>query len=215
MDLNCWSCYSAPLWPHGTLGSPHAFLCLISHRMRILLPFLISFFLLTSCSLPGTQTETTSEGNTALIDAKTFSVRVPKTWTPAASSSLPTPKKGIIEIAYVSPEMKYGFSNNFIVMSSTLDAPMTSKKYSQLNQLQTTRNYLEYSKLTDEDMTFTDSEVTRVYTFEARYNETSPRMRFVQTARVCSGTVYLMHLALSLDKDPTIYIPLLQTFVCK
>ena len=184
--------------------------------MRILLPLLIPFLILISCSLPGTQTETTSsDGNTVLVDSRTFSVRVPKTWTAASSSSLPTPKKGIIEVAYISSEVKYGFSNNFIVMSNTLDTPMTSKKYSELNQLQTTRNYLEYSKLTDEDMTFTDGETTRIYTFEARYNETSPRMRFIQTARVCSGRVYLMHLALSLDKDPMIYVPLLQTFACK
>ncbi len=100
-------------------------------------------------------------------------------------------------------------------MSNIIDAPMTSKKYSELNEIQTTKNYLEYTKLTDEDMTFADSEVTRFYSFEARYNETAPRMRFLQTARVCGTKVYLLHFALSIDKDPSIYVPLLQTFACK
>lgn len=183
--------------------------------MRYLLLCILAFSLLTSCSLPGTQTESTSDGNTTLVEAKLFSLRVPKTWTAALVNTLPTPKKGMIEIAYVSPDVKYGFSNNLIVMSNVLDTPMTSKKYSELNQIQTTRNYLEYTKLTDAEMRFSDSEIGRVYTFEARYNEAAPRMKFLQTARVCGGTVYLIHFALTLDKDPTIYVPLLQTFICK
>jgi len=100
-------------------------------------------------------------------------------------------------------------------MSNTLESIVTSKKYSELNQLQTSKNYLEYTKTTDRDITFSDEETSRVYIFEARYNESSPRMKFVQTARVCGTTVYLLHFSLSLDKDPALYVPLLQTFVCK
>ena len=92
---------------------------------------------------------------------------------------------------------------------------MTSKKYSELNQLQTSRNYLEYTKITDADIIFSDDEPSRVYTFEARYNQSTPRMKFIQTTHTCGNKVYLIHLSLSLDKDPSIYIPLLQTFQCQ
>lgn len=100
-------------------------------------------------------------------------------------------------------------------MSNVLESPVTSKKYAELNQLQTSRNYLEYTKMEDADITFTDDEVSRVYVFEAKYNSSSPRMKFVQTARVCGTTVYLLHFSLALEKDASLYTPLLQTFQCK
>ena len=100
-------------------------------------------------------------------------------------------------------------------MSDTLDRIMTSTRYSELNNLQTTKNYLEYTKLKDEAFTFTDSETSRLYIFEARYNQTTPRMKYIQTARVCGTRVYLLHFSLSLDKNPDIYSKLLESFTCK
>lgn len=180
--------------------------------MRIFLIF-FSLFLLSACSLPGTETEATD--TTLLVEKPLFSLMVPKTWTEANQTTLPNPKNGTIELAYISPEVKYGFSNNIVVMANDLPDPITSKKYSELNQLQTSKNYLEYTKLTDADILFSDDEISRVTTFEARYNETAPRMKFVQTAKVCGKKVYLIHLSLSLDKDPSLYIPVLQSFQCK
>ncbi len=92
---------------------------------------------------------------------------------------------------------------------------MTSRRYSELNNLQTTKNYLEYTKTTDADFTFLDNETSRIYVFEARYNQTTPRMKFIQTARVCGTHVYLLHFSLSLDKDAAIYAKLLESFTCK
>lgn len=59
--------------------------------MRFVFIFFISFFLLSSCTLPGTQTETAD--NTVLYDSSAFSVSLPKTWTVATGSTLPSPKK--------------------------------------------------------------------------------------------------------------------------
>lgn len=59
--------------------------------MRSVFIFLISFFLLSSCTLPGTQTETSD--NTALYENSAFSVALPKTWTEATGNTLPSPKK--------------------------------------------------------------------------------------------------------------------------
>ncbi len=176
--------------------------------------FLIFLFpFLSGCSLPGTQTEQT--GNTILYDGASFSLSVPKTWTEVKSTNLPTPKKWTIELAYIAPDTKYGFANNLVILGNTLENPMTSKKYSELNQLQTSRNYLEYTKIDDTDIIFSDDDNSRIYTFEARYNQSAPRMKFIQTSHVCGKKVYLIHLSLSLDKDPSIYVPLLKTFGCK
>lgn len=92
---------------------------------------------------------------------------------------------------------------------------MTSRRYSELNNLQTKKNYYEYASLKEEDMIYNDSEPTRVYVFEAKYNETTPKLKFIQTARVCGTKVYLLHFTLSPDKKSDNYISLLKTFTCK
>ena len=178
--------------------------------------FVFFLFSLASCSLPWTQTESSgSTDATFVYSGSGFSIALPTTWTLAKSSEVPTPHYGILAVAYVSPEVKYGFSSNVIIMKDTLASPVTSKKYSELNNLQTTKNYLEYTKLQDAAITFTDSDVSQVYVFEARYNTTTPLMKFIQTAKVCGTDVYLLHFTLSLDKDETKYIDLFKTFACK
>ncbi len=179
--------------------------------MRFLIASLL--IILSACSLPGTQTESTD--NTILHEEKTFQMQVPKTWVAAQPQNIPAPRHGSILLAFVSPEVKYGFSNNLIIMQDTLTSLITSKRYAELNSLQTSKNYLEYTKLQDKEFIFSDEEVSRLYVFEARYNQTSPRMKFVQTARVCGSQVYLLHFSLALDKSPDIYTELLKTFVCK
>jgi hypothetical protein len=93
---------------------------------------------------------------------------------------------------------------------------MTSTKYSELNHIQTSKNYLEYTRIKDEMITFNDqADSSHVYTFEARYNQTTPKMKFIQTARVCGTKVYLLHFTLSLEKNPDNYLELLKSFTCK
>jgi hypothetical protein len=92
---------------------------------------------------------------------------------------------------------------------------MTSAKYSEQNNLQTKKNYLEYTQKKDNPFTFVDSKTSHLYVFEARYNETTPKMQFIQTARVCGSKVYLLHMTLSLDKNPDVYSKLLESFTCK
>jgi hypothetical protein len=144
-----------------------------------------------------------------------FSINVPKTWKKSADLDVPNTKYGSIELSYASPDVKYGFSNNLLILSDELKTPMTSKRYAELNQVQSTQKYLEYTKLKNDALLFSDGDDSQVYTFEARYNATTPRMKFVQTAKVCGTKVYLIHVALSLDKDPATYIDLLKSFSCQ
>ena len=175
----------------------------------------ISLFL-SGCTLPGTQKESENiNANTVIFETDSISVLVPKSWSGTKLSDIPSPRFGSVVGAYISPETKGWFSNNLVILRDTLDQIMTSKRYSELNNLQTTKNYLEYTKLKDTEFTFGDSETSRIYVFEARYNQTTPRMKFIQTARVCGTRVYLLHFSLALDKDATIYSKLLESFTCK
>jgi hypothetical protein len=140
---------------------------------------------------------------------------IPEDWTTTPSQTIPTPKNGAVVLTAISPEVRYGFSNNIIIMRDSLDTPVTSRKYSELNQIQTTRNYLEYTKISDDAVLFTDDDESRVTVFEAKYNTTTSRMKFIQTAKVCGTSVYLIHAAIALDKNPDNYISLFKTFECQ
>ena len=118
-------------------------------------------------------------------------------------------------MTYVSPDVQSGFSNNLVVLRDTLSTIMTSDKYSVLNNLQTQKNYLEYTLKKESIITFADNEVSRVYTFRAKYNENTPVLQYVQTARVCGTSVYLIHFTLKLDKKAELYTKLLESFTCK
>lgn len=174
----------------------------------------ILVLVLSACSLPWTQSEST-DSLTVLFEWSGFTTQVPKNWIIADKAILPTPTRGTLALAYMSQDVKYGFSNNYVIMADSANIPITSKKYSEYNHIQTTKNYLEYTKLQELPIAFWDSDPWLLYVFEARYNKTTPRMKFIQTAKVCGTRVYLLHLSVSLDKTPEKYIELLKTFSCK
>ncbi len=140
----------------------------------------------------------------------------PGTWSASGQiDALPVPAHGSVVFAAKSSEKKYNFSNNFLIIKDHLDAVMTSAAYSEMNNLQTTRKYLEYSPVKSAEILFKDGDVSKAYVFEAKYNSNTPRMRFVQTAKICGLDVYLLHFTVALDRDPDNYIALTKTFECK
>jgi hypothetical protein len=181
--------------------------------MRLFIIYIFSILILGSCTLPGTQTEINA--NVTNVEMPHFSMNIPKNWKKNTELDMPNTKYWNIELSYISPDVKYGFSNNLVILSDDLKTPMTSKKYAELNQVQSTKKYLEYTKLKNDTILFSDEDDSQVYIFEARYNTTTPRMKFIQTAKVCGTKVYLLHIALSLDKDPGTYTDLLKSFACK
>lgn len=172
--------------------------------------------ILSSCSLPGTQTEDTDLWeNITYIETNGIAINVPKTWTGITNTANINPRAGSLVTAYVSNDAQWGFSNNLVILKDTLTDIITSEKYSTLNQIQTQKNYLEYIKKQDKILTFHDGEVSRVFVFEAKYNESTPRMQYIQTARVCGAEVYLIHFSLTVSKKADNYITLLESFTCK
>ena len=74
-------------------------------------------------------------------------MQVPSLWTTNTGTVLPIPKFGTVELALISPIVKYGFSNNLIIMKDNLDGIMTSTRYAELNSRQTVKHYLEVKKI--------------------------------------------------------------------
>jgi len=174
---------------------------------------LIPFFLSACTFLPGTQVEV--QDNAMLFSGSWFSMQVPALWKVNSGMLLGNPKFWSLELALVSPDVRYGFSNNLIVIKDTLNGIITSAKYAELNAIQTKGNYLEYTKISNDLLIFSDSDESRVIVFEAKYNTDTPKLKFVQTAKVCGTNVYVIHFALALDKSPDAYIALAKTFTCK
>ena len=174
----------------------------------------ISLLLLSSCSLlPGTQIEI--QENASISSGSWFSMQTPALWISNTGVSVPSPRSGILELALISPDTRYGFSNNLVIMRDSLNGIITSSRYAELSSVQSSKNYLEYTKLQDDPIIFSDTDSSRVSVFEAKYNPSTPRLKFIQTAKVCGTNVYLIHFSIALDKSPEAYIALAKTFSCK
>jgi len=86
-----------------------------------------------------------------------------------------------------------------------------------LNNIGAEKDYLNYRKLDSKDFTFNDSEESKLYIFEAKYNLNTPKLRFIQTAYICNQKdAYFFTVALSAQiRDTSKYEAFLKTFTCK
>lgn len=148
-----------------------------------------------------------------------FSISLPSNWNILTDSwnVLPTPKNWEISLAASSNELKYGFSNNLLILSQKLDKKITSLDFSVLNNVWSTKEYLEYLKLDSKSFEFSDWDKSNLYIFEAKYNTKTPKLKFLQVWKVCNlSKAYLLTIALSTDvKDTSKYEEVLKTFKCK
>lgn len=100
-------------------------------------------------------------------------------------------------------------------MKEKLTEAITSKKYSVVNHALTTGAYKEFVKLDEKTIVFGDKDESNLYVFEAKYNINTPKQKFIQTAKVCGDTVYLITFGLGLSTGATSkYEDLIKTFVC-
>lgn len=166
--------------------------------------------LLTSCG-----TTTDSSLSTTPFAGEGFSIDTPKTWIAVNNGTLPLIKDGTIALALTSVEIVSGYSNNMHIIKEKLTEAITSKKYSIVNYAFSTGEYKEFVKLDEKTITYPDKDEANLYIFEAKYNINTPKMKFIQTAKVCGDTVYLITFGLGLTMgDTTKYEDLIKTFTC-
>lgn len=174
---------------------------------------LVALFLLTSCFSSTTPVDSSSLKEYTWSG---FSMSVPNSWTliDLKSNSLPKPKDSTIALAITSPDIKYGFSNNMLILKIKVTKDTKEKFLNGVGAKQL--DYKNYLKLAESDVTFADNTVSTLYTFEAKYNEKTPNLKFLQTWIVCPNLdAYLITLALNVDiKDTSKYEDMLKTFKC-
>ncbi|MBP6921709.1 hypothetical protein KBB89_04160 [Candidatus Gracilibacteria bacterium] len=146
-----------------------------------------------------------------------YTLRVPASWESVDSTKIAVPVAGKIELALRSLINKRGFMNNIIILSDTLQTPVTASEYVSQSMLWASREYLSMSVENDEQITFTDGEKSRLVIFRAKYNEVTEEHLFFQTARFCGTTIYLITLGLENDtiaENYDRYRPILTSFTC-
>lgn len=78
------------------------------------------------------------------------------------------------------------------------------------------RSMYSFRILEDREISFLDNSVSQLLVFDAQYNENTPVLRYIQTAQICEGNIYISTLAIDRTIDDySKYIALLQTFACK
>ncbi len=179
---------------------------------KIILSFCLVF--LASCSSSSSSTSWLTSH-----DGEWFTLQVPATWVVIDSKSrtLPEPKQWKIVLAIASPEVKDGFSNNLVVLQNTLNYKTDSKTFSDLNNRGASTEYYSYKAITNSEVEFADGENSSIYTFEAQYNSSTPKLTFLQTGRVCDGNnSFFLTMALPMNiTDTAKYEDILKTFECK
>jgi hypothetical protein len=84
------------------------------------------------------------------------------------------------------------------------------------NNVWAKRGYTDYLQLDSKEFSFSDGTVSQLYTFEAKYNLETPKLKFLQTAYVCNPNKgYFLTIAISPSiKKTDKYETLLSTFSC-
>lgn len=191
--------------------------------MKHFIRFFVIFgtaFLLVSCFW-NSPTDTVDAVDSAWLIKHTgtgFSLRVPASWEEVDASKITAPVSGKIEFALRSLVNKRGFMNNLIILSDSLQADATSSEYVAQSMLWASREYLSLTVDSDESVTFSDGEKSRMVIFRAKYNEITEEHLFMQTARICGKTVYLMTLGLENDTPADNYDryrPIFSSFTCQ
>jgi hypothetical protein len=174
----------------------------------------LALLFLTSCSL--TWTVANPDWLTS-YSWNWYSLSIPTTWKVETDieNILPKPSHGKVELSVSSKETKWWFSNNLLVLSSDLKQTVTSKDFSLWNIAWSDLDYIDYKKLEAKDITFDDKQAWYLHVFEWKYNQNTPRLRYLQTAHVCDKKVYFVTISLSLDTtDYTKYEKILNTLSC-
>ena len=184
--------------------------------MKKVVVFLFLVFLLFSCSDEKSDVSTSSF---AFYENSNFSMSVPSNWSEIKDTDTSLPQASIwtIEAAFKSNTSVWGFSNNVLILSAELNKSITSKEYSITNNLWAEKNYLEYLKLSSQDIVFSDWDISIAYEFEAKYNLEAPKLKFIQVSKICHETkAYLITVAIPTSvNDISRYLEFLKTFTCK
>lgn len=147
-----------------------------------------------------------------------FSIRIPNNWEiiDNKDSILPKPKSWKIELAVKSKTEIDWFLNNILILSEKVKENTDIINYINSENINIEKEYFEYKKIKENEITFSDQKKSKIIIFEARYNNSTPKLKFLQTASICKDKIYYITLAIPKNiDDVSKYEYMLWTFNCK
>lgn len=148
-----------------------------------------------------------------------FSVQIPSNWIILNGDEkiLPSPSVWSIALSISSPDVVNGFSNNFLILEEDLKYTITASDFSKMNNDSSQKSYDEYLLREEKEIQFTDGEKSKIFIFNAKYDSKTPKLTFLQTARICQEKKsFFLTLALPMDiKETARYEEMISTFECK
>ncbi len=147
-----------------------------------------------------------------------FKIAIPAAWKKYSSAEniIPKPIYWKVVLVSVSKTSNLWFYNNLVILSQDLkDKKINSYDYSILNNNLSKDSYLEYKELKQKDIVFPNWQESKLFVFQARYNDKSPKAVFIQAWEVCNNTGYLLTIWLNQMVDNTEkYEKIIETFDC-
>lgn len=184
----------------------------------------ILLWALSSCSIPFLTSSNSWESEIIEAATKEFkndniSLLIPSSWKELGSSSLPVPKSWDITLALRSIDLSDGIYRTIVILEDSLLWRISSEQYARNDYRISIKKYSWFRELDEKSINFADGVASKLYIFEAKYNPDSPRMKFLQSSKVCNfsteNIVYNITIALpsSVD-DLEKYEALIKTLSC-
>ena len=154
-----------------------------------------------------------------LYETEDFSLFTPNSWNLITDESkiLPKPTVWEVDLAIISKTNEGWFYNNLIIIGQDLKSDLSSEEYSALNNIGSKKDYYSYNLVEEKNISFPEGLVSRLYTFEARYNKNTPKVFFMQVWVVCPWSKWFL-LTMWLNNrvdDFWKYEQILKKFTCK
>ena len=146
-----------------------------------------------------------------------FSLKVPASWEQVDVDKVSAPIRWKFEFAMRSLVQERGFMNNITILSDDLMTDVSSWEYARQSISLASREYLSVKIESEEVMKFADGSTSQLGIFHAKYNEVTEEHLFLQTAKVCGKTVYLLTIGLNNETMETLfdqYKNVLACFTC-
>lgn len=185
-------------------------------KKTILLVFLL--LSLTSC---WDSTEIADESSLITYDWGDYTLDVPASWEikdikNTGEINLPKLKDGNLELVVSAKEEKSGFINNMIIISKDLEEELESYDFITKNNPKDYKWYEYYYEDTVKDFEFSDWDKSKIYIFLAKYNKDNDKLKFIQTAKICSWKKsFFLTIGLSLNiNDTAKYEEIFRSFKC-
>jgi hypothetical protein len=77
---------------------------------------------------------------------------------------------------------------SLIVLEDTIIGKLSSEQYARNDYNVSVKNYSGHRLLEEKKIDYIDGIPSILYTFEAKYNPDSPRMKFIQSSKICTNS---------------------------